>query len=251
MNKILFFHIFYFIIFILDSSLIFTQIFESYGYYIIKYYDTNDRDCEDKPISEEKFHVDNISERCIEYENSAIYLANWKPFSNSLGYKLIDNCNDSTLNELEEEEIEEEDGSFLCNGFCARDIFTGLNYICLYNNIIESANIILNFYEDKKCKNNISSTELNSECKNFDSYSILPLNWKDEKKYLYYKNYSNHTDCYGESINISENYFFCNKKCHKTNITHLNQLIYYKCEFSKENFLFLKKILLFLILIIL
>ena len=253
MNKIIFFHIFYFIIFILDSSLISTQIFESYGFYTIKYYDENDSDCLNKSISETIINVDNITERCIESENYSIYLANWKPFSNSLGYKLIDNCDDDTLNELEEEEFEEddEDGSFLCNGFCAKDKFTKKKYVCLYNNIIKTANITLTLFDDKKCKKEIITKVFNNECVNFESYSILPLNWKDEKKYLYYKFYTNHTDCYGENINITESYLLCNKKCHKTNIKHLNQLIYYKCEFSKENFLFLKKILLFLLLIIL
>ena len=249
MNKKIILIIFYFI---LNSSLIFTQIFYSYGYYIIKYYDNLDKDCLNEPVDEIIVNIENNTEKCIETQNSSIYLANWKPFSNSLGYKIVDNCDESTLSELEEEEIEEEDGSLLCNGFCSKDRFSDYNYICLYNNIIDSANITLKFFEDKKCKNIKEEITMNNTCKDLDGYSILPLNWKDEKKYLYYQNYTNHTNCYGEIINnITESYFFCNKKCHKMSNSNVSEIFYYKCEFTKENFLFFNKILFFLILIIL
>ena len=249
MNKIILI-IFYFI---LNSSLILTQIFESFGNYIIKYYEKSDKDCLKEPVDKIIIDIENSTEKCIETPNASIYLANWKPFSNSLGYKIVDNCSESTVNELEEEEIEEEDGSLLCNGFCSRDRFSNYNYICYYNNIRDSADIILNFYNDKKCKNKIKEEiTMKNKCESFDNYSILPLNWKDEKKYLYYKNYTNHTNCYGEIINnITESYFFCNKKCHKMSNSNVSEIFYYKCEFTKENFLFFNKILFFLILIIL
>ena len=247
MNKIILI-IFYFI---LNSSLILTQIFESFGNYIIKYYENDDKDCLKEPVDKILIDITNNTEKCIETPKSSLYLANWKPFSNSIGYKIVDNCDESTLSEFEEEEIEEEDGSLLCNGFCSRDRFSNKNYICFYNNIRDSADILLNFYYDKKCKSEIKEIEMKNKCYNFGNYSILPLNWKDEKKYLYYKNYTKHTNCSGEIINnITESYFFCNKKCHKMSNSNESEIFYYRCKFSKENFLFFKKILFFLILII-
>jgi hypothetical protein len=67
MNKKIILIIFYFI---LNFSLIFTQIFYSYGYYIIKYYYNSDKDCLNEPVDEIIVNIENNKEKCIETQNS-------------------------------------------------------------------------------------------------------------------------------------------------------------------------------------
>ena len=92
------------------------------------------------------------------------------------------------------------------------------SYNCIYNNIIKTATIDINFYEDGKCGNKILESKNNGSdiCWIImDDFSYRPLYYEESSKKLYYHSYhtDNYTSKYIDYFVINEQYMHCNSKC--------------------------------------
>ena len=249
-----------------------------YGYIYLDYY--GEEYCKNSPVKKIKYPIkdtenitvlnsDGIPLNCefsFDYFSSSIYYTN----------KLV---------ELEEEENEEEEEENFykrvlnCNGLCYKrqeksDILMDPEeqiaphyeyldnkykyYSCIYNNIITSAIISIDIYNDSKCKNKLNNDSHynfygNESCWKFnDSYSLRPLYFEDGDKKIYYHPYYTN-NCETKDIDyfiINEKSIQCNKNCHEGKI---NKGKYYKCNFNPNsgNYINKTKIILFLYLFLL
>ena len=257
--------------------LIFILIKKSIEYYNLKYgrliiYYYNEADCLNNYTDRVSYPINETEE--ITILNSEGFLKNYSFdfdfFSSSIIY---------TDGEEDEEDEENEDiykRSIICNGLCYKrqndsDIFVSsdtklalfyddyskdrLYYSCIYNNIIQTAQINIITYEDAKCKSKSKST--NNEkfygsdyCWKFnDSYSFRPLYFEDGDKKLYYHPYETNADCIAleeDFFMINENFLECNSKCH---ISRKDKNKSYKCTFDANKEQYIKqKLVLFLFL---
>ena len=224
----------YIYIIILETFfLIKSQIVTTYGYYIIKYFDSSDSFCLNEPTEFYSFSVDSIE--CLEINSTyQIQFKDWDSYSNSLRYYGISDkeCPEEIPQENEENPFQL--GSFVCNGQCLKNYFNDSYYLCYYNNIISSATITITQFKGKNCKSyNLDFQDSYSGKKlcwmDYENYSFLPLFWVDVDKRLYYQEF-NHSTCYGGFIDLKDTYFICNGKCHiKLNS---NEEYSYKCNFD-------------------
>lgn len=231
-----------------------------FGRLNISYY-KEDSFCSMNPKGEAIYEVDpEVEDRNLitlnEDNNKIEYSYDFNFFSGEIFYY--------TENEEEEEEIQ---GSLLCNGNCYRrrsdsyiildpnknnQNYETLNgeyqyYTCLYNNIIKNATITIKRFKDKKCKEGVGEFIFkgNEYCWNFNGFSIKPLYFEDENKHIYYHDYDkeNCTNNYNRYYSFNKYYYNCDSKCHENRFDNKTS---YRCYFKDNNYIILKKFLLFI-----
>ena len=245
-----------------------------YGHIIINYYNTTDciNNSVDQiiyPTIDDDGNIQNTLNILNKDGNiSKNYEYSFDFFSSQIYYTRIS-----------EEETDDEDNidkrAYVCNGLCIKryngsDIivepdltnasYEELNetyqyYSCIYNNIIKTADIKIDRFNDNKCKNQIDNSNTfkgNEFCWKIDENQYLrPLYFEDSDKKIYYHSYP-FIDCTTDEIDyisINENYLICNNKCQ---INRTNHELSYKCDFNPNfvKFINLKKTLLLLYLLL-
>ena len=244
-----------------------------YGNILLDYY--AEEYCINSPVKRIKYPINeteyitvlNSEGYPIKYEFSFDYFSSSIYYTNETGeedeedpiYKRSLNCNGLCYKRQENSDILMDPEDQLV-GYYPNLTEKYKYYSCIYNNIITSATISIDIYNDAKCKNKVNNNDTyryefkgNETCWEFnETYSLRPLYFEDGDKKIYYHPY-NSNNCTSTKLDyfiINDKSIECNKKCHKGSI---NTGKYYKCNFNpnSENFISQTKIILFLYLFML
>lgn len=165
--------------------------------------------------------------------------------------------------ETEDTQNELKSVTVLCNGVCLKafwmnemDSALPLNYYtCVYNNIHPNLQFKITRYNGKKncddshliSEDTFSGSDLCWIDDTQNNWSLMPVQWIDDKKKLIYST-MNKANCTGGNINITQSYAICNGKCFNN---ETDEAYSYTCKKTSSPYISYKKIIIVFIMMIL